>query len=83
MKKKKLELLRSKLAMFAMATSLSVTSLSGCSSNNILSTEKIEKSITKEQDFANNAGLYKNQDGTWKIYFENEGNFYDLNHTNI
>ena len=78
MKNTKIELLKKKLSMLALATSLSVTSLAGCDSTNVLSTEKIEKNIKKAQDFGNYAGLYKSQDGTWKIYFEKRDKHYDF-----
>ncbi len=78
MKNKRLELLRTKLAMFALATSLSVTSLSGCGSNEILSSEEVVSCIEETRDLGQYAGLYKKQDGNWEIYFEKNGKYYDF-----
>ncbi len=76
MKNPKLDLLRKKLAMFALATSLSVTSLSGCSL--ALSEETIKKSIEYTSDFGRSAGLYKNSEGKWSIYFLKDDKYYDF-----
>ena len=78
MKNKKLELLRTKLAMFVLATSLGVTALSRCNSDKILSSEEIESCIEETRDLGRYAGLYKKQDGNWGIYFTKNDKHYDF-----